>query len=179
MDQTTTVSLFDTLTKLGLYPFPQLALFILLAIPTEAFCLLKKGSKRITASNTTLSTAAVLITTYWSYAISSRSYTQGEPIQIKHGQFESATFRVDLDRFENAIRQLVKALYFFDFAKKLKCAIKVIWGVPLFPDMSKSAYVEVIEKWESIFPPISQGENPRVFGYDFPDISDKSFEGSG
>lgn len=82
MNQTTTVSLFEMLTTLWLYPFPHLALFILVAIPIEIFCLSKKGSKRITASIVTLSTASVLIAIYWSFTISSRSYTQGEHIQI-------------------------------------------------------------------------------------------------
>ena len=82
MTETTTVSLLDVLTTLWLYPFPHLALFLLIAIPVEAFCIFKNGSKKITVSMIALSTSAVLISIFWSFFISARSYSEGERVQI-------------------------------------------------------------------------------------------------
>lgn len=79
---TTTVTLFDVLSSFWFYPFPHLGIFFLAAIPTEAYCIYKKGSKRISASLFILSMSAVLLCIYWSFSITTRSYSPGERIGV-------------------------------------------------------------------------------------------------
>lgn len=82
MNETTTVTLYELLSTYWIYPFPHLALFILVVTPIDTYCLFKKGSKRITASIVSLSTIAALISIYWSFVISGSTYSEGDRVSI-------------------------------------------------------------------------------------------------
>ena len=42
-----------------------------------------------------------------------------------------------------------------------------MWGILMNQDKTAAPYFELIEKYEKILPPISKGDNPKVFLYDF------------
>lgn len=94
------------------------------------------------------------------------------PIQI--GDSESASFTIDIPRFEMSIQAIVRGLFFADTGKKLLVDLRVVWGVLLTPDLSQVPFFEVIERAERSLPPVTRGTNPRVFQYDFNESNSKT-----
>lgn len=96
--------------------------------------------------------------------------------RVNIGNSETASFSIDLDRFHSSLQQVVKALYFHEYGKKLDCTFEVIWAAQMTSDLSEAPYFDVIAKWEAIFPPINRGSNPKIFLYDFPELVDDRHE---
>ena len=86
---------------------------------------------------------------------------------LKFGDYETATFTIDLARFEASIRTIVRGLFFADTSNKLLADLTVVWGALLSRDLSKAPYFEIIKRGEQTLPPMRRGSNPKVFQYDF------------
>ena len=87
--------------------------------------------------------------------------------QLGVGALETASFTIDLRRFESSIRAITRGLFFAETGKKLLSELIVVWGALLTEDHSKAPYFEVIRRGERTLPPMRRGTNPKVFRYDF------------
>ena len=86
---------------------------------------------------------------------------------VDTGQFETASFTIDLKRFEASLSSMVRALYFSKFKEKLTKDINVIWGALLVTDMSEAPYLDLTKEWEAKIKDPYEGSNKEVFKYSF------------
>jgi len=86
---------------------------------------------------------------------------------IQMGAFKTASFTIDLARFESSIRSIVRGLFFAETAKKLEWDLTVVWGVLLTSDRAHAPFFQLIRGWEQRLPPMRRGSNPTIFSYDF------------
>jgi len=86
-------------------------------------------------------------------------------IQVE--DFETASYTINIPRFENSIKSLVRGLYYDQTGKKLLQELTVAWGALMNADYSISPYFEIIRHGETTLPKMTRGEHPRIFQYDF------------
>lgn len=86
---------------------------------------------------------------------------------VQIGNFKSASFTIDVPRFESSIKAIVRGLFFSDTRSKLLGDLTVVWGALLTSDRSEAPFFDFIRNAERRYPPMKRGSNPRVFRYDF------------
>jgi hypothetical protein len=93
---------------------------------------------------------------------------------LKIGDYETASFTIDLARFNSSIRAIARGLFYADTGNKLLSDLTVAWGALLSKDHSKAPFFEVIRRGEQSLPPMHRGSNPKVFRYDFHELNDRT-----
>ncbi len=93
---------------------------------------------------------------------------------LTFGNYETASFTIDIRRFESSIQAIVRGLFFADTGKKLLQELTVAWGALLTKDYSNAPFFEIIRRGEQTFPPMQRGSNPKVFRYDFHESKERS-----
>ena len=94
--------------------------------------------------------------------------------ELKVDDGETASFTIDLKRFESSIRAIVRGLFYADTEEKLLSDLTVVWGALLTKDRSEAPFLEMIRRREQSLPPMGCGSNPQVFQYDLQDSNDGS-----
>lgn len=86
---------------------------------------------------------------------------------LQVGQFKTASFTIDVPRFESSIGSIVRGLFFAETGAKLVAPLTVAWAALLSSDLSQAPFLEFIHGWERRFPPMDRGSNPSIFKYAF------------
>jgi hypothetical protein len=87
------------------------------------------------------------------------------------GDFKTASFTIDVPRFEASIQAIVRGLFFHETGGKLAAALTVVWGALLTPDRSRAPFLSAIRAWQKRLRPIDRGANPEIFRYAFDQFS--------
>lgn len=86
---------------------------------------------------------------------------------VRAGNIETASFTIDLPRFESSVGAIVRGLVYAETNEKLLSDLTVAWGPLLTSDYTKAPFLEIIQRSERRLPPIGRGANPTIFTYDF------------
>jgi hypothetical protein len=78
---------------------------------------------------------------------------------------ETGGFTLDVSRFENSIKSIVRGLFFNETGKKLTSELRVAWAHMLTKNYSAAPFLEIIQKAEREIPANYLGANPKVFLY--------------
>ena len=86
---------------------------------------------------------------------------------MQAGPFDTASFTVDLARFEASIAAIVRALFHAETGGKLLYPLTIAWAALMTQNCARAPFLELIRRWEGRLPPMRHGANPAIFRYDF------------
>jgi hypothetical protein len=87
------------------------------------------------------------------------------PRLVKLGTAETAAFKVDVQRFEDAVSSVIRGLHFYETGKKLRLEITIVNASLATPDLRDAPYFDFVRETEQKLPDDYKGSNPEIFRY--------------